>query len=337
MKTLASLNIQPRVFNTPIPWASNLELLRKLYECPHTGAITTRTSMLNGFPDNPAVNQYVLFNPSTQQAASVSQTDDVVPAQNASLNTIVFSPFTLDQFLGFVKALSDEAPADKSLKPVIVSITGTAEEVAIGYGKVNDFQTQVRMELAVEVNLSCPNVPGKASPAYDGESLMEYLVAIKNEADRQRQTSTYNGLPIGVKFPPFTYQDQYDVIIDTLVKATEQNDDICPIGFITSTNTLGSALVVNGENGESVLKSIAGTGIGGMAGAPIHALSLGNVLTIRQMLNAQPKLKHLEIIGVGGVDDKGGYDRMRSVGADFVGVGTAIGVKGLQVFADIAG
>ena len=53
------------------------------------------------------------------------------------------------------------------------------------------------------------------------------------------------------------------------------------------------------------------------------------------MLDAEPDLKGIKIIGTGGVSDRAGYQRMLSVGASAVGVGTALGVEGVSVFGKI--
>lgn len=46
-------------------------------------------------------------------------------------------------------------------------------------------------------------------------------------------------------------------------------------------------------------------------------------------------LGHIPIIGIGGVLDIDGYRRMKAVGAWAVGIGTGLGLKGLQVFEQI--
>jgi len=86
------------------------------------------------------------------------------------------------------------------------------------------------------------------------------------------------------------------------------------------------------------LGSVSGSGVGGMAGDALHPLALGNVKTIREMLDASPheELHRIAIIGIGGVSDAAGFDRMMSVGASAVGIGTALGREGLQVFEKIA-
>jgi len=93
------------------------------------------------------------------------------------------------------------------------------------------------------------------------------------------------------------------------------------------------------ESGVPVLGSGNGTGIGGMAGDALHPLALGNVKTIRQLLDASTheSIKDISIIGIGGVKDRSGYQRMKSVGAAVVGVGTALGREGLTIFKTITG
>lgn len=325
---MKQLNITPALLNTPCPWCSELENLRELYACQYTGAVTTRTSMLEPYPHDWAKNQYVLFDSTAQKTASVN-TQDATPEKTASLNTIGLSPNNLAKTISWVRTISDELSVPSS-KPFIISVFGSPEEVGECYEQIVALQKEVKMPLAMEVNISCPNIPGKVSPAYAAEELLPYLKALQSTLKKLNQAEA---LPIGIKIPPFTYQNQYDELINGLLQAVENSENL-PIAFITSTNTLGSSLVMAGS--QAVLNSEVGTGVGGMAGTAIHALSLGNVYTLRQMLDQQPKLKGLQIIGVGGVNDRAGFERMKSVGADFVGLATALGVKGIKVFEEIA-
>jgi dihydroorotate dehydrogenase (fumarate) len=74
-----------------------------------------------------------------------------------------------------------------------------------------------------------------------------------------------------------------------------------------------------------------------MAGDALHPIALGNVKTIRQMLDASEhsQLRRISVIGIGGVSDADGFRRMKSVGATAVGVGTALGREGIPVFEKI--
>jgi dihydroorotate dehydrogenase (fumarate) len=209
----------------------------------------------------------------------------------------------------------------------------------------------------MEINLSCPNIPDKPPPAYHSHHLAEYLTALKTEVAVQLAEGSQTHIPIGIKTPPYTYTDQFRHMIATLSAAAKAApvDQPCPINFITACNTLGSSLLLTPtfeassptspnpaspttslrEVYHHTLDSANGTGIGGLAGAPLHPLALGNVYTIKGLLFQRPELEGIKIIGVGGVEDGEGYKRMRAVGASAVGVGTALGRKGVGVFEEI--
>jgi len=237
-----------------------------------------------------------------------------------------YSPIPLDTYLTTIKKVvaASTLPQDKvTSKPFIISVTGTADAVRECYDKIQAAQSTTSNPLCMEINLSCPNIPGKPPPAYSGPSLVQYIRALPSVHDRR--------VAIGIKTPPYTYHDQFQTLIDAL--------NVCkphPVDFITATNTLGSSLVlVDSISGAPAINSASGEGIGGMAGAPLHPLALGNVRTIRAMLDRHDDLKSIEIIGIGGVNDAAGFDRMRSMGAKIVGVGTALGREGVGVFAKI--
>ena len=84
------------------------------------------------------------------------------------------------------------------------------------------------------------------------------------------------------------------------------------------------------------LDSEAGTGIGGLAGAALHPLALGNVATFRKLLDQSEETTSILIIGVGGVEDKAGSDRMLAVGAGAVACASAMGRFGVGVFEKIS-
>jgi dihydroorotate dehydrogenase (fumarate) len=164
------LKISPPLINSSNPWATTLEDLRALYACASTGAVTTRTSLITGFDHDPSRHQYVFLDPATH---NVSRDPDPAQAgimQNTSLNSLGYSPLTLETYLSFIKTISDEQ-AVPSTKGFIVSVTGGPEEVAESYRLVAAAQRDVGFPLAVEVNLSCPNNPDKPPPAYSGAAL----------------------------------------------------------------------------------------------------------------------------------------------------------------------
>ena len=55
------LNFNPPLLNSANPWATTKEDLQALYDCPSTGALTIRTSVLGGFQHDDQIHQYRIF------------------------------------------------------------------------------------------------------------------------------------------------------------------------------------------------------------------------------------------------------------------------------------
>lgn len=265
-----------------------------------------------------------------------------------------YSPLPLATYLEFIETLSTTttttttSTSDKTDKKLfIVSVTGTPDATAQAYSLVAQLAHRVANPLALEVNLSCPNIPGAPPPAYDARALSAYLEKLSEAASAEAKRKR---IPWGIKTPPYTTPAQFDVVIEALLRAAAATatpeGEVCPVSFVTATNTLGSCLVLEdmvttttegGEKGSNNPPKLPSSthGLGGMAGPPLHPLALGNVASLRRRLDASEKTRHVQIIGVGGVGDAAGYRRMRSVGAVAVGVGTALGRKGVAVFGEI--
>lgn len=368
MPALPPIQIDPPLINSANPWATNFADLQALYECPHTGAITTRTSLLDGFPHDPAVHQYTFFSPTTSTTrSSVSPLDGRSPAlpnEPSSLNTLGYSPIPLREYLSYFiptpskrQATETARPiiATRLSKPIIISVTGSPGDIAECYGFISAIQAEapLTIRLMMEINLSCPNIVHKPPPAYDAAQLREYLnaVAQARRAVKQRRGKDAVHVHVGIKTPPYTYQGQFETLVNALSEAQAEEEDRhgdagCVISFVTAVNTLGSCLVGvegggDGDDFKLALNSAAGLGIGGMAGSALHPLALGNVKMIRTLLDAtagrKGDVKFIKIIGVGGVADHAGFQRMKAVGADVVGVGTALGREGVSIFERILG
>lgn len=342
-------NIIPPLLNSANPWATTYEDLLALFECPNTGAVTIRTSLLAAFPHEPAIHQYTFFAPSAGQSTTtitaLGRPNEVRPGETSSLNTLGYSPISLDSYLQLLSKLRESESFTQVMqqretcKPFIVSVTGTANEVATCYEKISAMYNSMKSEgrgedtvLMMEINLSCPNIPDKPPPAYDFTILKEYLDAVSSKIAELGDKS--QKIPVGIKTPPYTYHGQFASLIQALEKSGEVRD--CPISFITATNTLGSCLVLD-EQLKPALASGNSIGTGGMAGDALHPLALGNVKTLRRLLDISesPAIRRIVIIGIGGVSDSSGHRRMVSVGADYVGVGTALGREGVSIFDKI--
>jgi dihydroorotate dehydrogenase (fumarate) len=143
--------------------------------------------------------------------------------------------------------------------------------------------------LAVELNTSCPNIPGHPPPAYDIPTLTKLLLVL---------ASSYRSDPtqiIGLKLAPFVHRGQMEDVVEAISGLTDEQGRN-PIAFLTCTNTLGGCVMfadqVNrtvvtagdakvqvgagnkvGKDGE--VKVALPTTFGGLAGEPLHFLSLG--------------------------------------------------------------
>ena len=333
------LDFHPPLLNSANPWATTKEDLEALYNCPDTGAITTRTSLAKGFEHDGATHQFCFFQPKNHTIRGHSA-EAQSPHQGAnlsdpmsSLNTLGYSPFSVQEYLEIIKGLLLSIQlGDRPTKPIIISVAGSPADILDHYRSISHLQStlskshNISARFLMEINLSCPNIAGNPPPAYSKDGMLEYLIPLRDTAPGGQEI-----VKLGIKTPPYTYQTQFNELISALLESSKSH---CPISFITATNTLGSSLVLS-ESLTPALSSSTGTGIGGLAGSALHPLALGNVATIRRMLDMHELLQHIEIIGVGGVSDAAGYERMRAVGAAAVGIGTALGVEGVAVFERI--
>ena len=369
------LSINPPIINSSNPWATTKTDLSALYESPNVGAVTTRTSLLHGFGHDNQVHQYCFFDVNDgfakpgesfskgREDEKIVEGDVPQGMKNAkgytSLNTLGYSPYTLDEYLSTIKdiylltasngGITDHGlPCPKS-KLFIVSVTGSPEDIVECYLKICNARSAhpEYLHLAMEINLSCPNIHDRPPPAYDMESLGEYLQAVRDvkheilSAEGSQASSTQLGVyipAIGIKTPPYTYSGQFETLGSVLAAFGSP----CPVDFITATNTLGSSLILSPNPSSTTasytpsLPSESGFGIGGLAGPALHPLALGNVASIRRILDKYESLKdNVSIIGIGGVGDAEGVRRMKYVGADIVGVGTALGVAGVGIFQNL--
>ena len=341
MSERRSLAFDPPLLNSANPWATTKDDLLALYKCPYTGAITIRTACANGFNHDGDTHQYCFFE--TQNHAIRGHSLDahaphphpgLIPGDSiSSINTLGYSPFSVQEYLQIIDDLLLSLDLKgKPAKPIIFSVAGSTTEVLDHYRSISHLQLKlnqsrlVSARLLMEINLSCPNIAGKPPPAYSGEELLKYLIPLI-DADPDGLAT----IEVGIKTPPYTHQTQFDELISALLQSSKRR---CPISFITATNTLGSSLILS-DSLTAAINSSTGTGIGGLAGSALHPLALGNVATIRRMLDVHEPLQDIQIIGVGGVSDSAGYERMRAVGAAAVAVGTALGSQGLAVFKRI--
>ncbi|KAL1739204.1 hypothetical protein HDZ31DRAFT_69183 [Schizophyllum fasciatum] len=319
MVLINTLNVDPPLINTACAWVSDYEQLKACFDCPYTGAVTTRTAsgIDEGYPRLAGVHGVAFSKTSV-----------------TSINTYAYSPHPLTAYLAWIKQIVDESPASR--KPFIVSVTTT--EPATLRAMIDAIQA-LRATLpnparvAIELNTSCPNVRAGAPPAYEfpvcrsadkyRASPLGQLLAVMAEA-----RAADLGLTIGLKLPPYVHVGQFSAFLDGLA-LFEVTDAQPSVSFFTCTNTLGNTLMP-----ASMLEGWQGEGmqgkdmLGGAGGEAIHSLALGNVATFVRLLTEREDLRNIKIIGAGGVTSCEAVQRMRDAGASVVGSATLFGKLG---------
>jgi dihydroorotate dehydrogenase (fumarate) len=205
--------------------------------------------------------------------------------------------------LGY-RAYAELIPTLKQFgKPVIASVAGLCED---------DFPTIARVineagPDLIEVNLSCPNIPGKPQIGYDVDA-SERLIK------RVRPLIT---VPMGVKLPPYFDPAHHLLMGDVIGR--------CGVDFLNLINSVGNALVVDPASEAVVIKPKGG--FGGLGGAIIKPVALANVRAFYKHFKGR-----MPIIGTGGVVS--GVDAFEHLlcGASAVQVGTALVEEGVEVF-----
>ena len=160
-----------------------------------------------------------------------------------------------------------------------------------------------------ELNLSCPNVPGKPQIAYDFETTERIL----------REASGYFDKPLGIKLPPY-----FDIVhFDQAAEVFNRH----PLKFVNCVNSIGNGMYIEDESVVIRPKN----GFGGIGGEYIKPTALANVHAFYQRLNPS-----IQIIGTGGVYT--GRDAFEHIlcGASMVQIGTALHQQGVEVFERVS-
>ncbi|WEV44654.1 dihydroorotate oxidase [Streptococcaceae bacterium ESL0687] len=159
----------------------------------------------------------------------------------------------------------------------------------------------------VELNLSCPNVPGKPQMAYDFEDTEKLL----------KEIFAFYTKPFGVKLPPY-----FDIMhFDKIASVLNQFD----LKFVNCVNSIGNGLYIDEKTDTVVIKPKGG--FGGIGGEYIKPTALANVRALKQRLNPS-----IEIIGTGGIiSGRDAYEHLLC-GASMLQVGTQLQKEGLGVF-----
>ena len=218
-----------------------------------------------------------------------------------SINSMGLPNQGLEYYLDYLLELQETEPE----RTFILSLVGMSpEETHEILHRVQDSDFQG----LVELNLSCPNVPGKPQIAYDFETTDALL----------KEVFSYFTKPLGIKLPPY-----FDIVhFDQAAAIFNQY----PLKFVNCVNSIGNGLYIEDES--VVIKPK--NGFGGIGGDYIKPTALANVHAFYQRLNPS-----IQIIGTGGV--KSGRDAFEHIlcGASMVQIGTALQKEGVAAFERI--
>ncbi|HEX2055936.1 MAG TPA: dihydroorotate oxidase [Nitrospiraceae bacterium] len=188
-------------------------------------------------------------------------------------------------------------------KPIVASVAGLCED---DFVKIAAAVNVAKPDL-IEINLSCPNIPGKPQIGYDPQDSERLL----------RRVRALISVPMGVKLPPY-FDPAHQVVMADVIRRTG-------VDFLTLINSVGNGLVVDPDRESVVIKPKGG--FGGLGGTIIKPVALANVRAFWRLLEGT-----CPIIGTGGI--VGGIDAFEHFlcGASAVQVGTALVEEGLGVF-----
>ncbi len=234
------------------------------------GAVVVKSLCVEPWPGNPAprvheVGAGMLNSVGLQGPGLAAWLDRELPALDASGARVVVS-------------IWGRTVADYARAAELVAVASTA-----GAG---------RCIVALEVNVSCPNVDDRSR-----------MFAHSADATSRVMAATACGLPRWAKLSP-----NVPDVVEIASGAVEEGAD-----GLTLVNTL-LGLALDTESGRPVL----GAGGGGLSGSPVHPVAVRSVWECRGAFPEVP------IVGVGGVMTGRDAVELLLAGADAVQVGTAI-------------
>ena len=158
-----------------------------------------------------------------------------------------------------------------------------------------------------ELNLSCPNVPGKPQLAYDFEATEDLL----------QQVFARFTKPLGIKLPPYFDLAHFDQMAEILNQF--------PLTYVNSINSIGNGLYIDPQKEAVVIKPKEG--FGGLGGEYVKPTALANVRAFYTRL--KPEIK---ILGTGGI--RNGQDAFEHLlcGATMLQIGTELHKEGPKIF-----
>ena len=219
-----------------------------------------------------------------------------------SINSMGLPNQGIDYYLDYLLSLQESQP-ERTFFLSLVGMSPDETHTLLKKVQNSDFKG------ITELNLSCPNVPGKPQIAYDFETTERIL----------GEAFGYFDKPLGIKLPPY-----FDIVhFDQAAEVFNRH----PLKFVNCVNSIGNGMYIEDESVVIRPKN----GFGGIGGEYIKPTALANVHAFYQRLNPS-----IQIIGTGGVYT--GRDAFEHIlcGASMVQIGTALHQQGIEVFERVS-
>ncbi|KAF3371496.1 dihydroorotate oxidase [Enterococcus faecium] len=277
------------IFANPLMNASGVHCMttQELDELAHSeaGAFITKSCTINERKGNPEPRYFD------------------VPL--GSINSMGLPNLGISYYLEY--ALAYEKVQENQNQPLFFSIAGMSVQ--------ENLEMLEKIEKSgfngiTELNLSCPNVPGKPQLAYDFEATYETL----------KEVFSIFSKPLGIKLPPYFDFAHFDQMADILNQF--------PLTYVNAINSVGNGLYIDTEQEAVVIKPKEG--FGGIGGEYIKPTALANVRAFYTRLKPE-----IQIIGTGGI--RTGQDAFEHLlcGASMLQIGTELHKEGPEIFSRI--
>jgi len=292
---IAGIDLDCCIYNASGPRTGSIESLMKIGSS-RSGAILSKSATKLGQEGNPTprfINKIDLGG----QLCQGSINSEGLPNKGIHYYT---SQEAVDQLSVFKK-------------PYIVSLSGLNLNDNLEMLAVTMQTSHVE---AIELNLACPNVPGKPIIAYDFEQMNNVLREVTEHPQFSKK-------PLGVKLAPYFDLSYVKQAVSIIAKY--------PIKYIVTTNTIGNALFVDSENECAAIAPV----FGGLGGGYVKQITLSNVRMITKVLEDVGR-DDIDVVGVGGVATGKDAFELILCGAKAVQVGTCHWTEGPQCFDRIA-
>lgn len=193
-------------------------------------------------------------------------------------------------------------------KPLIVSVAGFSPDE---YGELAAVADAGGADL-IELNLGCPNV-------WDGGEQKRIMSFDPELVARSLRAAAGTRAPVGVKLSPLSDPVLLGEVAAAIAEAGGR--------FVVSCNTFPNGLVLRPDGRPAI-----DVGFGGVSGAAMKPIALGQVSQLRAILPSD-----VDVVGCGGVRTGEDVGELLAAGAAAVGLATAFWDAGEDpgVFADL--